>query len=101
ERGWLLDLCHDAGAFFDEALRLNDVHRTLNKRQCNPIDAERQSEREVGAILFSQRRQWKIRIWQIHPLAVAEHASDEHACLEIVVAALRHLESQFSIVNHQ
>ncbi len=31
ERRRLLDLCHDASAFFDEALRLNDAHRTLNK----------------------------------------------------------------------
>ena len=87
--------------FFDEDLRLNDVYRALNKRQGNPIDAERQPEREVGPILFSQRRQWNIRIWQIHTLAVAEHASDEHACFEMVVATLSHLESQFSIVNHQ
>ena len=47
----------------DETARLDEIGRLLHERERNPLDAEVETEGQVGAILLGQGRQVEARCW--------------------------------------
>src|SRR5262249_15119576 len=97
----LLDLRHEPGPITDQSARLDHVAWLLHEGQGDPIDAESQSEGEVGAILRGQRRKVQNRIGKVDSLAVRDHASHNNLGFDVVVSETGHAYPDAAVIDQE
>ena len=83
ERRRLLDLGYQRNAGAEGLARQDEVVGALHEGEGDVVDAEGETEFEIGAVLGRDRRELEQRVRQIDAFAVADHSADHDARVEM------------------
>ena len=101
DRRGLFELGHDPGSPADQLLELSDIVRALHERERDPVNTDRQAEREIFTILLGQRRHWQDRTRHVHALAIGDGAGVERLHFGKILSAGKHPQAHLAVVDQQ
>ena len=101
DRCRLLELGHHRGAAGHQLLEFGDVAGMLDERKRHPVDAERQAEVEVLAVLRRHGRQRQHEVGQVDALAVADLARHLDFGVDRALVVGDDLQPHLAVVDQQ